>query len=251
MNSANLADHAPGQTFSAVSLNLAKVADPDRVVSSIRASQRLQEADFYLFQEVRHSETSASVADEVARQLDFSVAFAPSAGADDQGLAIVSRYQLFNVEMKQLKTCNLRFRCRDRFALAATAQTHWGDLRLWNLHLDTRINQQERLLQLQPVMHDAASHNVPRLIGGDFNTNGFYWLGNVLPLPWRSGHGSAIRKAMRQQGFESPFPNRLDTWSPLHLHLDWIFLGGLKSIATGVETIPFSDHKAIWVRAKI
>lgn len=242
---------APHRTVSTVSLNLAKTASPDEIVSSIRTTPRLWEADLYLFQEVRHREITASVADEIGRTLEYSVSFAPSAGVEDQGLAIVSRYPLIDVEVKHLRACNLRFRSRNRFALAATMRTPWGDVRLWNLHLDTRLNPQERLLQLQPVMEDAARHDGPRLIGGDFNSNGFYWFGNVLPLPWGSGDGSAIRKAMQQHDFESPFPDRLGTWPLFHLHLDWIFLSGLNSIAAGVEAVPFSDHRAIWVQAKM
>lgn len=251
MVSTNPAELAVDRTFSTVSLNLAKAASPNEVVNAIRATPRLREADLYLFQEVRHQEGKPSVADKVARNLGYSVSFAASTGVYDQGLAIVSRYPIFNVQIKHLKACNLRFRCRNRFALAASVRTPWEDLRVWNLHLDTRINPQERLLQLQPVMDDAVCHNGPRLIGGDFNTNDFYWWGNLLPLPWGPRHGSAIRRVMRQYGFESPFPDRLDTWSPFHLHLDWIFLCGLKSIAVGVEAVRFSDHSAIWVRAEM
>ena len=123
----------------------------------------------------------------------------------------------------------------------------WGDLRVWNVHLDTRINPQERVEQLQPVIDDAARYTGPRLIGGDFNSNDLYWLGNVLPLPFGPKHSTAIRSAMRHHGFETPFPNALDTFPPFRRHLDWIFLSELKSLAASVEPAPFSDHNAIWV----
>lgn len=127
----------------------------------------------------------------------------------------------------------------------------WRDLRIWNVHLDTRINNQDRLDQLKPVIDDAARHIGPRLIGGDFNTNNLYWLGNVLPLPFGPAHSTALRSAMKQQWFETPLPSGLDTFPPFRRHLDWIFLGELKSLAASVEPAPFSDHNAIWVRVSL
>jgi len=125
----------------------------------------------------------------VARTLGFATAFAPAAAEIyDQGLAIVSRYPIGEVQIKNLKLCDLGFRSRNRFAIAATLRTPWGDLRVWNVHLDTRINPGERLDQLQPVIDDAATYSGPRLIGGDFNTNDMYWFGNVLPLPFGPAH---------------------------------------------------------------
>src|SRR5438876_12403261 len=83
---------------------------------------------------------------------DFSASNAP--GVYDQRLAIVSRYPVMNVQIKRLKACDLRFRSRNRFVMAATVRTPWGDVRVWNVHLDTRINPQERLDQLRPVIDD-------------------------------------------------------------------------------------------------
>lgn len=124
-------------------------------------------------------------------------------------------------------------------------------MRVWNVHLDTRINPQERLAQLQPVIDEVARHAGPRLIGGDFNTNDFYWFGNVLPLPWGPPHGPALRGAVRRHGFETPLPDGLNTFPPLRRHLDWIFLSELESLEASVEPVPFSDHNAIWVRAQL
>ena len=188
----------------------------------------------------------------VARTLGFATAFAPAAAEIyDQGLAIVSRYPIGEVQIKNLKLCDLGFRSRNRFAIAATLRTPWGDLRVWNVHLDTRINPGERLDQLQPVIDDAATYSGPRLIGGDFNTNDLYWLGNVLPLPFGPAHGTAIREAMKKQGFETPFSAGEATFKPLRRQLDWIYLNGLKSVAASVEPAPFSDHNAISVHARL
>jgi endonuclease/exonuclease/phosphatase (EEP) superfamily protein YafD len=133
----------------------------------------------------------------------------------------------------------------------ATVQTPWGDLRLWNAHLDTRINAAERLQQLQPVIEEAARHTGPQLIGGDFNTNDVYWFRNRLPLPGGPLHGEAICRAMQQHGFETPFRERLNTFPALRRHLDWIFVRNLTTLASSVEPAAFSDHHALWVRLRL
>lgn len=239
-------------TISAASLNIAKETDPGKVIAAIRNAPRLRDADLFLFQEVASDERESSVAGQVASELGYFARFASAApGIYDQGLALVSRYPLSDVAIKRLKRCDLRFHCRDRFAIAANVQTPWFDLRVWNAHLDTRINAKERLAQLEPVIDDAMGHRGPRLIGGDFNTNDLHWVGNVAPLPGGPSHGAALRYAMRQKGFETPFGEALNTYPALRRQLDWIFVRELRALETSVEPAPFSDHKAIWVRLAV
>ena len=127
----------PDRLFSAVSLNIAKETNSDNVVNAIRAVPRLRDADLYLFQEVTNRERQTNVADEASRKLGHSVSFVASApGIYDQGLAIVSRYPITDVQVMQLKACDLRFRCRSRLALAGTVRTPWGDVRAWNVYVD-------------------------------------------------------------------------------------------------------------------
>jgi endonuclease/exonuclease/phosphatase family metal-dependent hydrolase len=218
-------------------------------VSAIDSAPRLRDADLFLFQEVAHGHSDLSVAEETARRLGYFALFEPAApGVYDQGLALVSRYPIHAPHIKSLKACDLRYRRRSRFAVAATIRTPWGDLRVWNAHLDTRINAEERLEQLQPVIDEASRHAGPRLIGGDFNTNELYWLRNVVPVPGGAPHGAAIRSAMKRHGFETPLPHNLNTFPAFRRHLDWIFVRDLRSVAASVEPAPFSDHNAIWVR---
>jgi endonuclease/exonuclease/phosphatase family metal-dependent hydrolase len=239
------------RNFSAVSLNLAKEASSSTIVRAIQDAPRLREADVFLLQEVWHEEGKQSVAEKAARELGYSVAFQPARGFCDQGVAIISRYPLNDIQTTPLKACDLRFRSRSRLAISANAKTPWGDVRVWNVHLDTRINAGERLEQLQPVLTDAARYSGPKLIGGDFNTNDFYWVGNVLPMPFGRGHGSSIRSAMLQHGFETPFVDRVSTFPMLRSHLDWIFVKEMKAVGASVEPAAFSDHHAIWVGATL
>jgi endonuclease/exonuclease/phosphatase family metal-dependent hydrolase len=222
------------------------------VLDAIHISQRLRDTDLFLFQEVLHRSAGLSIAEEAARRLGYSVVFEPaSPRIYDQGLALVSRYPIRDPEIKRLKACDLGYRCRSRFAVAATVHTPWADLRVWNAHLDTRINAHERLEQLQPVIDDASRHPGPRLIGGDFNTNELYWVRNVVPLPGGAPHGAAIRRAMKHHGFETPLPKNLNTFPRFRRHLDWIFVRDLKPLAAGVERAAFSDHNAVWLRVQL
>ena len=240
---------AMDHTLTAVSLNMAREADPARVLADLQADGRLRSADLYLFQEVAHQANQPSVAEQVAKKLGYSATFAPAApGVFDQGLAIVSRYPMHDVRIRRLKACDLRFHCRSRFGMSAMVDSPWGSVQVWNAHLDTRINAAERLEQLQPVIEEAAKREGATLIGGDFNTNEFRWLGNVAPVPGGPGHGVAIRRAMEARGFVTPFADGVVTFPTLRRHLDWIFVRGLRAVDSSVEVAPFSDHHAIWTR---
>jgi endonuclease/exonuclease/phosphatase family metal-dependent hydrolase len=237
------------QTLSVVSLNTAKETNPDRMVSALDRAPRLRQADLFLLQEVVDTDGEANTAGHVAQRLGYFTAFAAATSrAHDQGLALVSRYPLQDVQILRLKQCDLGSRTRSRFALAATVRGPWGNIRIWNVHLDTRINAAERLEQLQPVIEEATRYTGPRLIGGDFNTNDVYWLRNRLPLPGGPPHSALIRHAMEQHGFETPLPNALNTFPALRRHLDWIFIRELRALAASLEPAPFSDHNAVWMR---
>lgn len=234
-----------GAGLSVVSLNMAKETD---LAAITRDLARGKTGDVLLLQEVVGAPGERSgVAYQLAEKLGMQTAFAPAApGVHDRGLAILSRYPLRDVSLRKLKECDLRFRSRQRIALAATVQTPAGPVRVYNAHLDTRINAGERLQQIAPVIEDAAAFRGPRLIGGDFNTNDLYWLGNVLPLPSSGTHVKLIDVLMRARGFFTPFRNSEPTFRHFGRHLDWIYLSGLTVRASGIQPMPFSDHHAIW-----
>jgi endonuclease/exonuclease/phosphatase family metal-dependent hydrolase len=245
------AQPAPAQSISVASLNLAKERDADKIVRTISNAPRLRDTDLFLFQEVVNEESNSSVAEEIARRLGYFAVFEVAPAAYDQGLAVVSRYPVTDVEVMPLKACDLRFRSRNRFAMRAALQTPWSELQVWNVHLDTRINAKERLDQLRPVIDEASRYTGPQLIGGDFNTNELYWVRNVVPVRGGPSHGATIRSAMKEHGFETPFSGSLNTFPALRRHLDWIFVRDLSPLEASVEFVPFSDHNAIWARLRL
>ena len=237
----------PVGAISVVSLNMAKEQDCERILRDFQRAPRLLAADVLLLQEVFDTEGAPSVAEKVARRMGYYAAFSPeAAGVHDRGLAIVSRYPISGMNIQRLKAFNLRYHSRNRFAMSVDIQTQAGPIHLWNVHLDTRLNAAQRLEQLRPVMENAARQRGPRLIGGDFNTNDFYWLGNMLPIPIGKGHGSTLRAEMEERGFRTPFLMGVITFPEFRRQLDWIFASDLHAVDSSVEPVAFSDHHALW-----
>lgn len=228
-----------------VSLNLAKETDPSRVREDLQSGP-CETVDVFLLQEVAKSSPARSVAEEVGEQLGYRVSFWAPEGVVDQGLAILTRHPLDEAEVIRLKAHDLKFRTRQRFTLSTVTHTQMGDVRLWNVHLDTRINPEERVEQLKPVLIGAASEKGPSLIGGDLNTTRFHWLANVVPYPGRSSHASFVRAAMTAIGFQTPFSDETTTFQFLHQHLDWMFVRNLRAEDCGTYPTKYSDHYAIW-----
>ena len=162
------------------------------------------------------------------------------------GLAVISRFPLNETAVIPLEHFNLVYRSRDRIALAQTVETPLGDVRLFNLHLDSRVNSDQRLDQLSSVLEAADKETRPVIVGGDFNTGDFYWVGHVLPLPGQRNQRRALLTRMAAGGYQTPFESTGPTHDRLGLKLDWIFLRKLRPLAAGTQEISFSDHHAIW-----
>jgi endonuclease/exonuclease/phosphatase family metal-dependent hydrolase len=239
--------------LSVVSLNLAKVNDAAAIEREILERPRLKDADIYLFQEVaQRRDGQPSVADELAAKLKLHVIYSPAKpGVLDQGLAIMSRYPFQDRDVRRLKAYNLKFNSRTRLALAATVQTPDGPVRITNAHLDTRLNAEDRIQQLSPVVEDNARYRMPRIVGGDWNSNDFYWLANLIPVPWMRSQVKEIEAYMMRYGYQTPVPNRWPTFDHLGMKLDWIYGFGVKPAAADLFPMRFSDHHALWAQFAI
>lgn len=242
----------PADTITIASLNLDHQANFEKVLRDVEAAPRLRSANIILLQEVAHVEGGPSIASRLADHMGYSVAFAPEGPKIyDRGLAVISKFPIEDSKVEWLTPYNLHFHTRHRFALAVKLRVPAGELRIWNAHLDTRINPNQRLGQLQPVMDEAAQAPGPRLIGGDFNTNDFYWIDHVLPIPHGAGYRSTVRRAMAKLGFKTPFADQLVTLPVIRQHLDWMFVNGLEPLNSSTEPIAFSDHHAIWAAFRL
>jgi endonuclease/exonuclease/phosphatase family metal-dependent hydrolase len=227
---------------------MARETNMARMRSEFGREPLLREADVILLQEVAEDRTSVSAANRLARDLGMRVAYSGAGnGVNDRGLAILSRYTLRDVSRTPLKVYDLRFHSRRRFALSATVDAPRGAVRVTNAHLDTRLNPSERVAQLQPAVSEGANFRGPRIVGGDFNSNGFYWFERVFPLPLPGSQTSAVERYMGLLGFRSAAANA-STFDYLGMRLDWIWVRGFRPVASRSVPLGFSDHHAVWTR---
>ncbi len=236
--------------LSVATLNLAMQQNSRIILRDLDRAPSVRDAGVLLFQEAVHSSSSPQgVPGEVARALRRYVAFAPEApGVFDRGLAILSRYPIRDARVRALRAFNMRFHNRSRFSLSATVDSPSGPVHVWNVHLDTRINPEDRAGQLSAVLTEAASLSGPKVIAGDFNTNDFYWAANVLPLPASGRQAAAVARLMLAHGFRAPLQDGTATFNRFGMHLDWIYEQGLTARSSSVYPIGFSDHRAVVVR---
>lgn len=230
------------------------IAGQPRIADALASWTEARTLDLLLLQEVGHrSIDGAAFAAAIGARLGFHWIYAPAnrlRRADTQGLAILSRYPLVNVRIDALERHRLRFRSRCRIALAATAISPVGPVRIVNLHLDTRINTRSRLAQLAPVVDALDGVDHPQIVGGDFNTMDIGWFRTMWPLPYAQRQSKAVRALMAERGFHTPFNNHRATFKffGLPLRLDWLYLKGLEAAAWSVDSLPLTDHRAVLAR---
>jgi len=231
------------------SLNMA--ADM-RTVDRLEVWTRQRGIDVVLLQEVGAEGTDgAELMAALNRRLGFNFVYAPADPHPDggtEGLAIASRFALKDVSVQPLPYHDLPFKSRCRIALSATAVTPIGPVRLVNVHLDTRINDDARMEQLMPAVEATARFDGPRILGGDLNTMDIRWVGSMVPLFYLQRQADAVRAWMSSRGFSTPFTETPATLPMfvLPMKADWLFMNGLESLTQGVDPIQYSDHRGIW-----
>lgn len=221
----------------------------DKITRDFDAASDIREADLLLLQEVAGArDNTRSIAKDLAGRLHMQYLFRPAdpiAGGLMKGLAVLSRYPIRDFKLLQLQHNDLHIRSRDRIALAVTVDAPGGAIRVFDLHLDTRINERRRVEQLQPILQAADAARMPVLIGGDFNTNSMFWIGHTIPVLFAQDQGQAVRAQMKSHGFSTPFGDQA-TFPLLWQKLDWMFVRKLNPVSSGVQPMKFSDHHAIW-----
>lgn len=239
------------KTIRVVTFNVHSIPATE-LVRGLRDDPELTQADIFLLQEVEsHEGEGKSRAHQAAEALHLNYVYAPARTIEGgtHGLAILSRFPLADVRVLQLPLYDLGFNTRQRIALAATVEVAGRSLRLWNLHLDTRINSHDRIEQLRPAVEAARAEPGPVVVGGDFNTAPVRWLLHVLPV-FRSNQAGAVDDFMRGEGFATPFANGQATSEKafLNLRLDSLYVRGLKVKKIAVaEASDVSDHAAVWM----
>lgn len=237
-----------------VSYNVHSGRDLPRLIAAFENQARLRAPDVLLVQEIEsHPSENASRARRLAEALKMNYVYAPARATPDggtHGLALFSRFPLSDIEILPLPQFELHYNTRRRIALGATVTIGRRPLRLYNLHLDTRLNSRDRLEQLRPVVEAALAQPVPAVVlGGDFNTNSFRWLFRVLPV-FPSSQARAVDALMQEKGFDAPLAEAGATTRKalLPLRLDSLYTRGVVVQAAGVErSADASDHAPLWM----
>jgi endonuclease/exonuclease/phosphatase family metal-dependent hydrolase len=246
-------DARPG-AVRVVTFNVHYGADVPGLVRAIRANPRLSQADVLLIQEIE-SHPGDDRAARLAEALSLNLVYAPARieGDGTHGLAILSRYPMKDLEVLKLKKYDLGFRgTRRRIAMAATVDLPGRSVRIYNVHLDTRLTPEERLLQLEPVIAEAVKQPAA-LVGGDFNTiNAVSSLLPLVPVPLPGfSQAGGLDAYMRSKGFATPF-ERIGSTHRFPMRLDAVYARGLEVEAEGKETsVTVSDHYPLWVDLKV
>jgi endonuclease/exonuclease/phosphatase family metal-dependent hydrolase len=232
-----------------VTFNVHYGADVPALVRTVRESRRLRAADVLLLQEIEQYPGDDRPR-ALAAALGLNLVYAPArpAGNGTHGLAILSRLPLHDLEVVGLHRYDLVYSTRRRIALGATVDVDGRPLRIFNVHLDTRLAPQERMDQLEPVAA-RASQSPRAIVGGDVNTiNCIASLLPALPIPLPGNEqGPLLDRFMQAHGFASPL-EFVGATGPLGMRLDALYVKGVRVAGAGKEdTGSVSDHLPLWM----
>jgi len=216
-----------------------RIEDVFRVLESAPA---LRDAHVFLLQEVNRDHAGSADRDvglELAKRLKTHYAYAVESehgkGGGVRGLAILSRFPLEDTRRIQLPVQGPGG--RRRIALGSTLRLGATRVRLYNLHLETRISAASRGEQIGSILNDAAQFSsLPTILAGDFNT--------ITAAATQS-----MFQVMEEAGFVSALPGNQITFERfflIRMVLDWIWGRNISILEAGVASqIRVSDHRPL------
>ena len=243
-------DTPPWAPLRIATWNVERAARPERLARALKEHTSLRHAAVILLQEIEHhSAEPAPRVERIAHALGHAhVVYAPARAVrgGTHGLAILSRFPLTDVRRLPLPPGAGRYSV-PRVALAATVQLPDGPLRVVDVHLDTRLDAEQRIAQLAPAL--AAADGLRALVAGDLNTTPLRFWRNNLPIG-AADQPAAIDRAAAAHGLANatallgPTTRR----QVLAWRLDAIYTRGVTVSARGIaRAIRTSDHVPLWI----
>ena len=237
------------------SWNAFRAPDPEMLAREYFESPELARADILLVQEVEaHDNEPTTRSRRMAEALGMTWVFAPARREGYiHGIAIMSRYPITNARVMRLPLGEVAFNENPRNALAAEIEIGDRKLTVVDVHLDVRMGPVDRIRQLHP-----AATQVPDavVIGGDFNTNPWAWVGSTVPLTSTQAivgqdQATVLDDYMSELGFQIPIAPTESTFNrPLleNMRLDNVYVRGFSFVNKGIANdVAGSDHWPVWV----
>lgn len=234
-----------------VTYNLEYAPDPAALASALLATPSLATAGIVLVQEVEsYPAEGTSRAQQMAEKLGLGYVYVPAREVRDggtHGLAILSAFPISGVEKMDLPETSRK--SQHRIALRATIDIDGTPLTVVDVHLDTKLNTQQRIAQLSPVVMGSLD---AELIAGDFNMSWVQWVDGTVPVLTSTGapdQAPVVDGYMRDQGFETPTADSGPTehMFGLEQRLDAIYTRGVTAAYGAVERVGPSDHWPMWI----
>lgn len=242
----------PSSQLRVVTYNVHLGADPTWLANDILANSELASADVFLFQEEEAFPGEGSTrTSRIAELLGMGWVYIPGRMKDDgtHGLAILSRLPIEEPCVMSLPATE---QWKPRIAMRADIVVGERRLPIVNVHLETRINITDRILQIRPTILDLPE---TAIVAGDVNTNPYLWEEGEVPLVPTAqivdtDQAPILDDYMRAVGFATPAANVGPTHRVhgVESRLDAIFTRGLATTDARVErTLTASDHWPVWV----
>lgn len=244
-----------GAALRVVTYNVEYGEDVVGLAAAIAGDPALAGAGLLLVQEIEsYPGEGSSRAARLAAALELGWVYAPARPEGDgtHGLAVFSPYPLENLQVMELPFVDLPISDHRRIAVALDVRLGARTLHVVNLHLDTRLNVTDRIVQLRPAVIDAPDQV---LVGGDFNMNAYVWAEGAVPLVpvdslADSDQAPIIDDYMGALGFATPTAalGATQQLGPVDSRLDAIYARGLVVVPGAVERdVDESDHWPLWV----
>jgi endonuclease/exonuclease/phosphatase family metal-dependent hydrolase len=244
---------APLDRLRVVTWNVHFGADVDALATAFAASVESSRAQVVLVQEIEaHATEDGPRTARLARALGMTWVYVPAraTGEGSHGLAVLSRYPLEEVAVRELPYIDQAFHARSRIAIAADVVLGAQRVRVVNVHLDVRIGAADRVRQLRPAVVDVAEDFV---IGGDFNTNPWVWVEGTVPLVGTEAivgqeQAAVIDGYLGDNGFASAVSVETATMRlpAFQIRTDDVYARGYPILAADVEHVDGSDHWPVW-----
>ena len=223
------------------------------IADAFAHNKHLREADIIFLQEIEHHESEKiSRAEKLAGALGLKYAYVPARELKTKGthgLAILSKYELKDVETLALPKHTLFSRFRQRIAMIAIADVRGSRVVLANVHLDTRLDGVERIAQVKVLVDYLKKDYTQKIIvGGDFNTLPFRFYKSV-PFFYQN-QKQHLSQYFAQEGFSCHCKNGGYTLKKgfVRFELDGIYTRNVQTMQCGVERlVTASDHKPVWL----